>query len=164
MDWLDEVSQNIEKKHRKDIPRGFKKYLKDDRDFFKEIHYLKNALREMTEGAIRMEGYMKKVLLVVAFVLAMAGVASAAGPYLVCDPYTAADGITSFNVIIDSGTPISASPVNMALHYDLSSLANGAHSVVAQACNTWGCSANSSPLAFTKGVPAMPTNLKLSTQ
>lgn len=108
---------------------------------------------------------MKKCISVLGLITLLWAAPVLAGPFLVCDPYTAADGITSFNLTIDSGSPTSIVPVNMALHYDLSGLANGAHTVTAQACNLWGCSTSSSPLAFTKSVPASPPmNIKISAQ
>ncbi len=87
-----------------------------------------------------------------------------AGPFLVSDPYAASDGVTNFKVCFDGGAYVDSVPVSNVLHYDLGPLTNGSHTVKAQACNVWGCSADSSPFPFTKAAPAAPGNTRISPQ
>lgn len=91
-------------------------------------------------------------------------------PFLVCDPYpTTAQQPISFLVSFDGGTAIETGVETLAdggvrLHYDLSSLANGNHSVVVQAKDIWGrVSAPSAPFSFVKPAnpPGVPSNIKI---
>lgn len=107
---------------------------------------------------------MKTRMVVLAVALLLIPGAAWAGPFLVCNPYSAADGVTNFKVTMDSAAPADSAPVSNSLHYDLSTVSNGAHTVMVQACNVWGCSASSSPFGFTKSVPGGPTGIVISNQ
>ena len=86
-----------------------------------------------------------------------------AGPFLVSDAYLPADAVTNFKVSMDGGAYIDSVPVSNSLKYDLSAITVGVHTIKAQACNIWGCSADSSPLAFTRPVSLLPpVTLRLS--
>ena len=86
-----------------------------------------------------------------------------AEPFLVCDAYLPADGVVKFKVSMDAGVYIDSVPVSNALKYDLAAVTVGAHTIKAQACNIWGCSLDSLPLAFTRPVSlSPPVTLRLS--
>ena len=113
--------------------------------------------------------YMFRIIALGALVLCLAGIgtAQAAGPYLVCDPYAASAAVTSFTVFWDGAVtgvsvPIFTDATGTYLHLDLSTLANGAHTVKVRAKNQWGESADSLPFAFTKQVPLTPLNIRIS--
>ena len=101
------------------------------------------------------------------------GVAWAAlgSPFLVCDPYPAgldqASRPTSFVLTGLAQNPISTpATVNadgtVQLHYDLATLGNGNYTVTASAVNALGgISPASLPFGFIRGVPSVPTNLRL---
>jgi hypothetical protein len=90
--------------------------------------------------------------------------------HLVCDPYpTTAHQPTSFLLTFDGGTPIETPATVKAdgsvwLYYDLTGLANGAHTVTCQSKDVWGVSASSVPLSFVKPatVLGLPTNVKVA--
>jgi hypothetical protein len=97
-----------------------------------------------------------------------------AAPFLVCDPYAVQTDTNlipvSFNLTGIAAQPISV-PVTTnadgtkALHYDLANLGNGTYTVTAAAVNVFGgTSPAGTPFTFTKGVPATPTNLRISPQ
>lgn len=110
-----------------------------------------------------------KTLLVL---LALANTAWAA-PFLVSDPYVVASdpnlnpvqfvihGIGTADITINATT---LSNGNLVLEYDLATLPNGQYSVDAAAVNVFGGESpfSSPPFAFTKGVPAPPSNLRIS--
>lgn len=113
--------------------------------------------------------YAGRVMALGLLVLCLAGVgtAQAAGPYLVCDPYAASAAVTSFTVFWDGSTTgvtavVFTDTTGTYLHLDLSTLANGAHTVKVRAKNQWGESADSLPFAFTKQVPLAPLNIRIS--
>jgi hypothetical protein len=110
---------------------------------------------------MKVTGSMKKLLfLVVCFVL-VAPMAHAA-PFLISDPMPLSDAVTSFQLFFDGGAAIVSPPdATRAIRYDLVGLSNGNHTVVARACNEWGCSVDSVPLVFVKGVPVAPVRLRL---
>jgi hypothetical protein len=47
--------------------------------------------------------------------------------------------------------------------FDLAGLAPGTHSVKVQACNVWGCSADSAPYQFIKVIPGVPVTVTIIT-
>ena len=93
-----------------------------------------------------------------------------ASPFLVCDPYPSSGQLpTGFLITIDNGTPIATGVQTNAdgsvqLHYDVSGLAAGAHTVTVQATNVWGSSAASAPFSFVKpsAALAIPLNFNIS--
>jgi hypothetical protein len=116
-----------------------------------------------------MKKYVFRVVALGVLVFCLAGisVAQAAGPYLVCDPYAASVAVTSFTVFWDGATtgisaPVFTDATGTYIHLDLSTLANGAHTVKVRANNQWGQSADSLPFAFTKTIPTAPLNLRIS--
>lgn len=115
---------------------------------------------------------MKKTLLLAVLMVLLASTQLLAVPFLVCDPYPATSpaGVPeTFLVVFDGGTPIET-PVQtntdgtVQLHYDLSTLDPGVHTVVVQAKNLWGVSDESVPLSFQKpsGKLGTPGNVKIS--
>jgi hypothetical protein len=103
--------------------------------------------------------------------LALAGQVMAS-PFLVCDanPFNADSSLNVATYVI---TGLGTSPISVQattdnaggqfLHYDLATLPNGHYTVTAAALNAFGISSpESSPLTFTKGAPATPLNLRLS--
>jgi hypothetical protein len=121
---------------------------------------------------------MKKLVLAIILVLAMAGTAFAQ-PYVRCDQYIGPMGDPDyFKVFMDataavqSPTFIFPSETGDSVHYDLASLPAGVHTVKVQACKAanppWSvevCSADSVPLAFTKPAPVVapsaPASIRL---
>ena len=99
------------------------------------------------------------------------GIASAS-PFLVCDPYPAglaqATMPVSFVIKGLSSTPLSVPAQTnqdgtLQLHYDLNGLGNGSYTVIVDAVNVFGgVSPDSFPFTFTSGVPAMPTNIRIT--
>lgn len=86
-----------------------------------------------------------------------------AGPFLVSDAYLPADGLINFKVSMDAGAYVDSPPVANALRYDMAPTTVGAHTIKVKACDIWGCSVDSSPLAFTRPVSlSPPVNLRLS--
>lgn len=80
-------------------------------------------------------------------------------PFLVCDPQA---GVETYELYFDGAvTPAVSQPVNNAIRYDLASIPAGTHTVIAKACNTWGCSESSTPFTFTKVVLGAPVNIGL---
>ncbi len=113
--------------------------------------------------------YVLRVLTLGVLVFCLAGisVAQAAGPYLVCDPYAVSVGLTSFTVFWDGATtgvsaPVFTDATGVYIHLDLSTVANGSHTVKVRAKNQWGESADSLPFVFVKQVPAAPLNIRIS--
>jgi hypothetical protein len=100
-------------------------------------------------------------------------VSAQAAPFLVCDPYAVQTDPNLIPVSFDL-TGIAAQPISVPvtnadgtkqLHYDLGTLSNGTFTVTAAAVNIFGgTSPASAPFQFTKGVPAAPTNLRISPQ
>jgi len=94
-----------------------------------------------------------------------------AAPFLVCDPYpSTAPQPDSFSCVLDSGAAISIPATknpdsSVQLHYDLKTLATGAHTAQCAAVSSlWGSSPQSGKLSFFAGIPAAPANLGLSAQ
>ena len=106
---------------------------------------------------------MKFILALSIALLVLIPSVALAGPFLVCDAYLPADGILNFKVSMDGGAYIDSVPVSNALKYDMSAVTVGVHTIKAQACNLWGCSLDSLPLAFTRPVSLLPpVTLRLS--
>jgi len=104
---------------------------------------------------------MKKLLCLMAFaILLFASTGWTAT--LVSDPTPEEDQVTMFNLFFDGGTAIETVPVNRAIQYDMSGIADGSHVVKAQACNVWRCSDDSVPLVFTKKIPGVPVFLRIA--
>ncbi len=106
---------------------------------------------------------MKKMFFVLAFLLCFATMASAqTSPILTCDPYPAGGGQpTAFVVTAGSTTyPDSPAKVNAdgsaVLWFDLSKWPNGSYTVTAEAKDSAGVSAASSPFMFSLPVPTVP--------
>lgn len=107
-------------------------------------------------------------LLPVLIVIAQVSLGS---PFLVCDPYPAGldQSTMPVNFILKglSSNPIvTPATVNqdgtIQLHYDLSQLAHGSYTVIADAVNIFGgVSPDSLPFQFTSGVPGVPTTLRI---
>jgi hypothetical protein len=107
------------------------------------------------------------------FLLTLA-ISAKAAPFLVCDPYAVQSDPNLIPVSFDlngiAAQPISVPVTTNAdgtkqLHYDLGTLSNGTFTVTAAAVNIFGgTSPASAPFQFTKGVPAAPTNLRISPQ
>jgi len=99
------------------------------------------------------------IFLCMAFALVLCQKAQAS-PYLVSDPVAGAD---YFSLTID-GTVITTTAVASAVHYDLSGIAVGTHTVTGQSCtNLWGCGSASSPFTFSRpSLLAAPGNQRLS--
>ena len=97
-----------------------------------------------------------------------------AAPFLVCDPYTANTeaGLNVATFIINGITTAAiTSPAvinqdgSQVLHYDLGTapLTNGTkYTITVNAVNGYGGVSDPSTLIFTKGVPAPPSNLRIS--
>jgi hypothetical protein len=115
---------------------------------------------------------MKQFLLLLVAIVATLSVARAA-PFLVSDPYVPqSDPNLNPTQFVIQG--LSASPVtinattlsggNIVLEYDLATLGNGTYHVTAAAVNIFGGQSpfSSPPFDFTKGVPGVPTNLRIS--
>lgn len=89
--------------------------------------------------------------------------------FLTCDPYPASAAVTQFKLWMDAA-PVVVSPAlinadgSAALHYDLTSLAAGNHTVKVSAANGWAESPQSVPFAFVKPSASLaaPSGLKLS--
>ena len=125
---------------------------------------------------------MKRLLCIFALILTLALAGSAgANPMLTCDCSQASDGITSAQVLIDSGSWVTAPVVgtcgsgvdkvvctspSVTVCYDLASLAAGSHTAKGHWSNSQGrVSADSVPLSFPiLGIPSSPTNQKLVVQ
>ena len=102
---------------------------------------------------------MKKIILSCAAIVLFAVSLAHAQPYLVCDPADNPSEVTGCIVSIDN-TPI---VTEYPLHYDLSYIASGSHTITASYdYGVWGVSPDSSPLDFTKPVIGAPTGLGLS--
>jgi hypothetical protein len=85
-----------------------------------------------------------------------------AAPFLVCDPYPATMTVSYFTVTIDGGTPVQSVPLvntdgTSQLHFDLTVVPAGSHTVTIKAGNVWGESASSAPFAFTKPASVLQT-------
>jgi len=110
---------------------------------------------------------MKKIfcaiVLAFCFALALFPAAALAAPWLVSDPTPPGDEVTKFRLSFDSGAYVDSAPdANGAVRYDLAGIVEGSHTVVGQACNVWGCSADSSPFSFTKRLPGAPGLLRIA--
>jgi hypothetical protein len=101
---------------------------------------------------------MKRMLLALVMVLAMAGMVGAA-PFLICDPQA---GVTYYSI---TGDPYWTASVpaqgDGSLRTDLATIPVGAHTIQVVACNIWGCS-TPSPFTFSKSVPALPVNTRVA--
>ena len=110
---------------------------------------------------------MKSLLLLI-----LLAVAAHAAPFLVCDPYPVQSdpnlNPVSFVITGIGANPISSQAFTQAdgsviLHYDLATLSNGRYTVTVDAVNVFGGdSGPSSPFAFSKGSPMVPSNLRIS--
>lgn len=107
--------------------------------------------------------------LLLAFAL---GASSQAAPFLISDTYPAGlSQATMPTKFIIKGLSASAittgattnSDGTIMLHFDLATIANGSYTVTADAVNALGgISPDSLPFSFTVGVPAVPSNLRIS--
>lgn len=84
-----------------------------------------------------------------------------AAPFLVSDPNPASEEITVFKLSFDGGAAIDSVPVSNAVRHDLAGITSGSHTVTAQACNLWGCSAASSPFVFNKIIPSAVGGMRI---
>ncbi len=135
MDWLEQVSAYMIRKHRLDVPRRNEFTTTQDRDFFREIRVLKTALREMTDRARKMEGMMKKVVLILGLISLLWAAPVLALPTLppphdlTCDPLPAGDNDTGVNVYYSQGiasiTKANPGVVTTALPHGLTNGAAG---------------------------------------
>ena len=103
---------------------------------------------------------MTKLILALLFILVPC--LAFAGPFLVSDPNPVTEGVMNFKISMDGGPYVDSPPVTNAIRFDLGTVSVGAHTIKAQACNLWGCSADSTPFAFTRSSTTAPQNLKLS--
>ena len=110
-----------------------------------------------------------KILLVILLLLALRVQAT---PFLVADAVTPASD-PNLNPVSYVLTGLATNPISvpatqnadgtLQLHYDLATLVNGSYTVTATAVNIFGnTSAASAPFSFTKGAPAVPSNLRIS--
>lgn len=103
---------------------------------------------------------------VLACIVSMLMVASTgfAAPSLVSDPTPATDEVINFKIFFDGSlTAIDSAPdATKAIKYDLGGIASGAHTVKAQACNAAYCSVDSLPFNFTKVIPGVPQNQRIT--
>lgn len=114
-----------------------------------------------------------KMKLLLLLSLLLTAVRLSAAPFLVSDQYTQQSdpnlnptqfvihGIGGSDITINATTLSSG---NIVLQYDLATLPNGTYSVTAAAVNIFGGESpfSAPPFAFTKGVPAPPSNLRIS--
>lgn len=106
---------------------------------------------------------MKKMLLAIGALLALASAASAA-PYVVSDSFTA-DMVDDCVVILD-GVEYRLAPVptgdgvSARCEVDVGPVANGSHSLTLYTENMWGVS-DQVPFAFTKELPPSLQNIRL---
>jgi hypothetical protein len=128
---------------------------------------------------------MKKIILAILLGFALWCIAYGlcyAQPYVRCDQYIGTMGDPDYFKVfvnsvsgVQSPTYIYVGETGDALHYDLASLPAGSHTIKAQACKAanppWSvevCTADSSPLVFTKPVPVVvpgiPANMRLTAQ
>ena len=106
--------------------------------------------------------------------LCLLAVSAKAAPFLVCDPYAvnteAGLNVTQFviNGLATTGITVPATVAadgTQYLHYDLALavLTNGTkYTLSVNAVNGYGGVSDPSTLIFTKGVPAPPSNLRIS--
>jgi len=85
-------------------------------------------------------------------------------PFLICDPMAAAL-VDRFLVEID-GNPIQVDGElagdQVRLHYDVTDIETGSHTVRVAACNEWGDGEFSDPFEFEKALPGQVFGLGLS--
>lgn len=108
---------------------------------------------------------MKKILftIVLALCFALLSLPALAAPWLVSDPTPPGDEVTKFRLSFDSGAYVDSAPdAHGAVRYDLAGIVEGSHTVVAQACNLWGCSTDSAPFSFNKRLPGAPGLLRIA--
>lgn len=87
-------------------------------------------------------------------------------PYVVCDavPVTGVQP-EKYTLIMDGGAPFDVDPQTLVdgsrrLHYDVSGVPAGTHSMSVAAKNMWGAS-STVPFGFTRSVPTVPTVIVL---
>lgn len=117
---------------------------------------------------------MKRLLLAMIVVLAMAGLANAA-PFLTCDCSVASENVTGAKLqfgtaawidvpvasTCGSVTPVTCTGASKVICYDLASLPSGPFTVKARFVNIWGESVDSLPFSGTKGAPGSPGSMRL---
>lgn len=112
-------------------------------------------------------------LLINIMLIVGAALSAWAAPFLISDPYVLSTdpNMNPVNFIIHGigGTDITITATtltnsNIVLEYDLATLPNGQYSVTAAAVNVFGGESpfSTPPFPFTKGVPAPPSNLRIS--
>ena len=103
----------------------------------------------------------------IALLLVVFPAAVFAAPFVISDTYpTTTTQPTYFNVVMDGGAAVQSAPQVMGdnsvrPHHDVGAVSTGTHSMTVAACNEWGCS-STVPFSFTKGVPALPSGIKLN--
>lgn len=111
---------------------------------------------------------MKRLLSIfIAFVFAvlmvLIPVYALSAPFLICDPQASAEWYVLEMDGIELPGVYDAEP-DGSLKYDLAGIVVGQHSVRALAGNMWGQSVYSDPFDFSKELPVVPGNLRLSVQ
>jgi hypothetical protein len=90
-------------------------------------------------------------------------------PFLIADPVPASVQPPPewYEIVIDGAATPVVSPVqknadgSVQLHFDLSTLSNGAHTLSVSAANVWGKS-TAVPFALNKAAPGAPSSIGLS--
>lgn len=105
---------------------------------------------------------MKKLLMILAFVLMFAGTVWA-DPWLVSNPN---DGATVFILEMDGvELPQEACESDGSIRFDMASYAGtGDHTVRAKAGNIWGWSVYSDPFNFNADIPGAPSGFGFSAE
>lgn len=81
--------------------------------------------------------------------------AAYANPFLTCDPHP---NTTSYTIVFDNGEE---EELPAPLMYDLAGIEEGVHVAQVRAKNVWGVS-SIVPFEFTKALPLLPTNTRLT--
>jgi hypothetical protein len=98
---------------------------------------------------------MKKTLVMLLVIVSTSAWAS---PFLVCDDPNPTEEVTEYRLMIDGTEYFTPAP----LHFDLSFIVEGTHSVTAFARNMWGESAASVPLAFERSLAVAPSGVTIT--
>jgi len=120
---------------------------------------------------------MKRLILAASFLifsLALGVTLCSAAPYIVCTPYPSTATVPDyFSVVVDGGTAVQSTPYattgGVELHFDVSALAAGSHTINVSACSNTtatqagGCS-TATPFTFSKVTPVAPAGVGISGQ